>query len=124
MTTHTFSRRDFNGALLVGALGAMVPAWADTSTALGADGLARSAPEKLGVDPRAVLGFLDEVAAAKMELNSFMLWRHGHVVAEGWWWPYRADRPHMMHSLTKSVAVCGVGLAVAEGRFGLDDKVV
>jgi CubicO group peptidase (beta-lactamase class C family) len=46
------------------------------------------------------------------------------VVAEGWWWPYRADRRHMMHSLTKSVTACGVGLAIAEGHFGLDDKVV
>ncbi len=37
---------------------------------------------------------------------------------------YRSDRLHMQHSLTKSVTACGVGLAIAEGRFGLDDKVV
>lgn len=121
---HRLSRRDFNGALVVGSLGAMLPAWADGSTTAAADGLLRSAPEKQGVDPRAILSFLDKVAAANLELHSFMLWRHGHVVAEGWWWPYRADRPHMMHSLTKSVAVCGVGLALAEGRFGIDDKVI
>jgi CubicO group peptidase (beta-lactamase class C family) len=46
------------------------------------------------------------------------------VIAEGWWAPYRADRIHMTHSLTKSVSVCGVGFALAEKRFGLDDKVI
>jgi hypothetical protein len=61
------------------------------------------------------------VAAAGLELHSLMLYRHGHVVAEGWWWPYRRERPHMMHSPTTSVAVCGVGLALAEGRFRLED---
>eukprot|EP01032_Pedospumella_encystans_P014482 gene14482-16625_t len=50
--------------------------------------------------------------------------RRGQVLAEGWWEPYGPQRRHMTHSLTKSVTVCAVGMAVAEGRFGLDDKVV
>ncbi|KTS39693.1 hypothetical protein SB2_30880, partial [Methylobacterium radiotolerans] len=53
-----------------------------------------------------------------------MLWRNGQVIAEGWWSPYRADRNHMMHSLTKSVTVSAVGLAMADKRFGLQDKAV
>jgi CubicO group peptidase (beta-lactamase class C family) len=57
-------------------------------------------------------------------MHSFMLYRRGHVIAEGWWAPYRADRIHMTHSLTKSVTVCGVGFALDEKRFGLQDKVV
>jgi hypothetical protein len=88
------------------------------------DGLPRSTPEEQGVDSRAILSFLDEVVAAGHELHSFMLYRHGHVVAEAWWWPYRADRNHMQHSLTKSVTASGVGLAIAEGHFGLDDHVI
>ena len=28
-------------------------------------------------------------------MHSFMLVRHGHVVAEGWWSPYDADDPHV-----------------------------
>nr|WP_249159205.1 serine hydrolase [Bradyrhizobium jicamae] len=53
-----------------------------------------------------------------------MLWRNGQVVAEGWWQPYRAERSHMMHSLTKSVTACAVGLAIADGRFGVQDKAI
>lgn len=88
------------------------------------DGLTRSAPEAQGVPSAEILAFLQDVAAANLELHSFMLMRNQHVIAEGWWWPYRADRLHMTHSLTKSVTASAVGLAIDEGRFGFDDKVV
>ncbi|HEX8416262.1 MAG TPA: serine hydrolase domain-containing protein, partial [Methylobacterium sp.] len=87
------------------------------------DGLLRSMPEEQGVSSAAILAFLAEVEAAGLELHGMMLMRNRHVVAEGWWWPYRADRVHITHSLTKSVTGCAVGLAIDEGRFGLDDKV-
>jgi CubicO group peptidase (beta-lactamase class C family) len=70
-----------------------------------------------------VLAFLADVEATGLELHSFMLARHGYVLAEGWWSPYRADRPHLMHSLTKSVTACAVGLALKDGRFRLTDSV-
>jgi CubicO group peptidase (beta-lactamase class C family) len=88
------------------------------------DGLPRSLPETQGVSSEAIMAFLDDVAAAKLELHSFMLARNGSVVVEGWWWPYQPQRIHMTHSLTKSVMVCGVALALEDKRFGLDDKVV
>lgn len=88
------------------------------------DGLARSAPETEGVSSDAILAFLREVEEAGLELHSFMLMRNDKVVAEGWWWPYLPDRVHVTHSLTKSVTAAAVGLAVDEGRFGLDEKVV
>lgn len=99
-------------------------AHAQTPAVPTADGLPRSSPERQGVDSAAILAFLDEAAQAGFELQSFMLARGGQVVAEGWWAPYRADRIHAMHSLTKSVTVCAVGLAIAEGRFQLTDRVV
>lgn len=88
------------------------------------DGLVRSTPEEQGVSSAAILAFLEEVAAAGRELHSFMLMRNQRVIAEGWWWPYRPDRIHMTHSLTKSVTAVAVGLALDEGRFDLQDKVV
>jgi CubicO group peptidase (beta-lactamase class C family) len=87
------------------------------------DGLTRSTPEAEGVSSAAILAFLQEVEAANLELHSFMLMRNRNVIAEGWWWPYRSDRIHITHSLTKSVTAVAVGLAVDEGRFGLQDKV-
>lgn len=57
-------------------------------------------------------------------MHSFMLVRHGRVVAEGWWGPYDAQTPHILYSLSKSFTSTAVGLAIAEGKFNLDDEVL
>jgi CubicO group peptidase (beta-lactamase class C family) len=57
-------------------------------------------------------------------MNSVMIVRHGRVVAEGWWSPYEASRPHVMYSLSKSFTSTAVGFAIAEGKFTLDDQVL
>src|SRR5262245_10246743 len=59
-----------------------------------AEGLPRSTPEEQGVASAAVLSFIDAVDKNVDSLNSFMLVRHGHVVAEGWWAPYDAASRH------------------------------
>jgi CubicO group peptidase (beta-lactamase class C family) len=89
-----------------------------------ADGLARAQPASVGVDSTRLQALLDEVEAAGLEVHGIMLHRQGKVVAEGWRWPYRADRLRILHSAAKSFAACAIGLAVAEGRFALHDKVV
>jgi CubicO group peptidase (beta-lactamase class C family) len=85
--------------------------------------LRRAAPASAGVDSRAVLGFLDDVEKAGLELHDLMIWRDGAVVAEGWRWPYTADRVRMAHSMTKSVTACAIGMLIDAGRLALDDKV-
>lgn len=57
-------------------------------------------------------------------MHSLMLLRHGHVIAEGWWGPYSADRTHLLYSLSKSFTSTALGLAVAEGLVHLDDTVL
>jgi CubicO group peptidase (beta-lactamase class C family) len=89
-----------------------------------ADGLERAQPREVDVNAAAVEAFLDDAAATGIEIHGLMLHRGGRVVAEGWWWPYRADRPRIMHSVTKSVMASAIGLALDEGRFKLRDKVV
>lgn len=53
-----------------------------------------------------------------------MILRHGKVVAEGWWNPYRADLPHTMYSVSKSFTATAVGFEVAEKKLSVEDKVV
>ena len=93
------------------------------STTLAA-GLPRSSPEAQGVAPAAVRAFVEAADKDVDSLHSFMLVRHGHVVAEGWWAPYSADARHMLFSLSKSFTSTAVGLAVAEGKLSIDDPVL
>src|SRR4051794_34406538 len=93
------------------------------SLSLASD-LPRSAPEAQGVSSSALLAFVESADKRIDAMNSFMLVRHGHVVAEGWWSPYAAGSPHSLYSLSKSFTSTAVGLAIAEGKLSLDDEVL
>jgi CubicO group peptidase (beta-lactamase class C family) len=85
--------------------------------------LPRSAPAELNVDAARVLGYLDAVEAAGMDLHSLMILRHGAVVAEGWWAPYRSGDIQLLYSLSKTFLAMAVGIATGEGRFQAEDLV-
>ncbi len=89
--------------------------------------LPRSTPEAEGLSSEAILKFIDAVDAVRdssIELHSFMIVRHGKVLAEGWWSPYRHNLKHTMYSASKSFTSTAIGLAEAEGKLKLTDKVV
>lgn len=86
--------------------------------------LPRSAPEAQGVTSASILDFVNEAEKRIDALHRFMLVRHGHVVAEGWWAPYDAKTRHELYSLSKSFTSTAVGLAIAEGKLSIDDPVL
>src|SRR5215813_8347214 len=88
------------------------------------DDVPRTSPERQGIASSALLRFVEALDSQMHELHSFMLLRHGKVVAEGWWSPYRRENLHMLFSLSKSFTSTAVGLAVTEGRFSIDDPVL
>ncbi len=86
--------------------------------------LPRSTPESQGVSSAGVLDFIITADKQIQSMHSFMLVRNGSVVAEAWWAPESADNPHVLWSLSKSFTSTAVGLAVAEGKFSIDDPVL
>ncbi len=92
------------------------------SALVHAQSLPRSSPESQGVSSQELAEFIaaaDQVDA----MHSFMLVRHGQVIAEAWWAPYNPGSNHVLYSLSKSFASTAVGLAVAEGKLSIDDEV-
>ncbi len=94
------------------------------SLCLAAEPLPRSSPESQGISSSAILAFIEAADKNIESMNSFMLVRHGQVVAEGWWSPYNAESPHSLYSLSKSFTSTAVGLAIAEGKLSVDDEVL
>ncbi len=86
--------------------------------------LPRTTPEEQGVSSAAIHDFVRAADEQVNAMNSFMLVRHGKVVAEGWWTPYAAEIPHTLYSLSKSFTSTAVGLAVSEGKLSIDDEVL
>jgi CubicO group peptidase (beta-lactamase class C family) len=85
--------------------------------------LPRSTPEAQGISSQAIYDYVEALDKIKT-MHSFMVVRHGRVIAEGWWKPEAADKPHVLNSVSKSFNSTAVGLAIAEGKLNLDDKVL
>src|SRR5438876_676380 len=83
-------KRLFIGTLIV----------ASGSACFGAE-LPRSSPEAQGVDSSTLLSFLEAADKTIDSLHSFMLVRHGHVVAEGWWVPYNTSATYMLSAIVQ-----------------------
>ncbi|MGF6177762.1 serine hydrolase domain-containing protein [Ensifer sp. 4252] len=86
--------------------------------------LPRATPQSRGTDPAILLGLLDDIERQGIEMHSLLIWQDGALIADAYWAPYAAARPHMMHSVTKSFTSMAVGLAVADGLLSVDDAVV
>ena len=84
--------------------------------------LEHAAPESLGIPSRAIIGFLDELAALCFPMHSILLARHGKLAAEGYCPPFDAGRRHRMYSVSKSFTSVAVGLLIGEGKLHLDDR--
>jgi CubicO group peptidase (beta-lactamase class C family) len=85
--------------------------------------LPRTSAAAEGLDEQAVRALVGRLDALGV-IHGLVLVRNGNVVAEGSWAPYRNDVPHSMFSVSKSFTATAVGLAIDEGLFGLDDRVV
>lgn len=86
--------------------------------------LPRSTPEAEGVSSHGIRDFIHAASGSRHEFHSFMMLRHGKVIAEGWWNPYRTDLKHTLYSVSKSFTATAVGFAVTEGKLNVHDKVI
>jgi CubicO group peptidase (beta-lactamase class C family) len=112
-------RLNRTGAVVLLCLLVSTASWAQKSASLP-----RSSPEHERISSADLLAFIEAADKEIDMMNSFMLVRHGHVVAEGWWAPYDRDTPHVLYSLSKSFTSTAVGFAIAEGKLNLDDQVI
>jgi CubicO group peptidase (beta-lactamase class C family) len=101
-----------------------IAALAAKNSSIAASPLPRSTPEAQGVSSAGIREFIEAADKQVDTMHSFMLVRHGQVIAECWWKPESAEKPHVLYSLSKSFTSTAVGLAVAEGKLSIDDPVL
>jgi hypothetical protein len=122
------SRRNFIRNTSVAAFSAgFLPAFGKFGNLLGENtmfGLARMSPESQGVSSAGISKFINAANASGLGWHSFMLMRHGNVVAEGWWKPFDPDYKHTLYSLSKSFTSTAIGLLVKDGKIKVDDSVI
>lgn len=106
------------GCLLIAAI---LPAWGQPAPAQDAHLPRATAPKKL---EKAMVKYLDAVKKAEQDLHSIMIVQHGNVVAAEWMSEGKENEPHILNSVSKTFTATAVGLAIAEGRLKLTDKVI
>jgi CubicO group peptidase (beta-lactamase class C family) len=57
-------------------------------------------------------------------MHSLMILRHGKIVTEAWWYPYKPKYRHIMHSVSKTFTSTAIGFAVDEKLLTVNDKVL
>jgi CubicO group peptidase (beta-lactamase class C family) len=85
--------------------------------------LPRSTPEAQGISSQAIYDYVEALDKIKT-MHSFMVVRHGQVIAEGWWKPESAGDQHILNSVSKSFNSTAIGLAIEEGKLNLNDRVL
>src|SRR5207244_189429 len=72
--------------------------------------LPRSTPEAQDISSQAILDFVEAADKNVNTMHGFMIVRHGHAIAQGWWKPEAADKPHVLNSVSKSFNATAVAL--------------
>ncbi|MEO7193075.1 MAG: serine hydrolase [Vicinamibacterales bacterium] len=81
-------------------------------------------PESQGIDSQALAAAIDQVREKQWGAHSLLVIRHGFVVVDTDFYPYRSTTPHDIASVTKTLTSTLTGVAVAKGLLALDQKVL
>ena len=68
--------------------------------------------------------FFQEAATDSMDIHSVMIVKDGSVIYSRWQSQGVDSVPHVLHSVSKTFTATAVGLAIAEGKMALTDKVI
>ncbi|MBQ9832193.1 MAG: serine hydrolase [Clostridia bacterium] len=84
----------------------------------------RVTPESQGLSSLAVKKLISEIEKNNrcFSVHGIMLLRHGNVIAESYWAPYKAHVPHMLYSMSKSFTSTAIGMLADEGLLSLDEN--
>ena len=69
-------------------------------------------------------GFFKQAASDSMDIHSVMIVKDGSVIYSHWQSEGVDSVPHVLHSVSKTFTAAAVGLAIADGKMALTDKVV
>jgi CubicO group peptidase (beta-lactamase class C family) len=73
---------------------------------------------------KAMDAFFEQAAHDSMDIHSVMIVRDGSVVYSRWQSEGADTVPHVLHSVSKTFTATAVGLAIADGKMSLTDKVI
>ena len=84
---------------------------------------ARSTPERMGIESRAILAVLDAIVREQKDIHSMLVLRGGVLVHEQYFAPYTREMQHDMFSCSKTFTSMLIGIAQGKGLLRLEERV-
>jgi len=102
-------------ALLALALGINANTAAHAAADAQLSGWATASPEEMGIDSAPLIEMIDYIRQQNVPVHSVQIVRHGRLVLDSYFYPYRAGMRHDVASVTKSITSTLIGLAIEKG---------
>jgi CubicO group peptidase (beta-lactamase class C family) len=83
-----------------------------------------STPESQGIDSKTLAAVVSQVMEKQTGVHSLLVIRHGYAVMDAYFYPYSAETPHDLASVTKTITSTLTGVAVKNGLMKLDRPLV
>jgi len=74
-----------------------------------------STPEKQGMDSERLADMSEKTLREKYQIDSITVIRNGYMVLDAYFFPFKKDTKHIIHSCTKSITSAAFGIAVDKG---------
>lgn len=78
---------------------------------------------KMKLSSKVIYDFYKDLEKHNVENHGLIMMKDGETVFENYVYPYSADMPHTLFSVTKSIVSTAAGFAIDEGLLSLNDKI-
>ena len=83
-----------------------------------------STPEEQGLDSQVLAGMVDNISRKHLNVHSVTVIRHGNVVLDTYFYPYKATATHDVASVSKSITAAIVSITVDQGLLKTDQTML
>src|SRR5882724_2351418 len=103
---------------------AVAQAWAAPPAYYPTAGWRESTPEEQGLDSQVLAGMVDNISQKHMNVHSVTVIRHGYVVLDTYFYPYKPTATHDVASVSKSITAAITGIAIDKGLLKTDQTIL
>src|SRR4051812_45456469 len=83
-----------------------------------------STPEEQGLDSQVLAGMVDNISRKHLNVHSVTVIRHGYVVLDTYFYPYKPTATHDVASVLKSITAALVGIAADKKLLKTDQPIL
>ena len=84
----------------------------------------RATPESQGISSEKLIHLLSNLSESPdTDMHHFLVLRHGHIICDCSFAPYRSNIWHITHSMCKSITGMAIGMLIEKGKLSLDENI-